>query len=129
MIKKALSIVLVIFSLLGYLEWGEDNTMFLFQAEVDIFKKVFTDFGSIAHPFVLLPLLGQILLIYTAFQNPPKKLLVYLGIGCITLLLGLMLFIGIISSNLKILLSTLPFLLTSIVTIVHHQRKSKVSNV
>ena len=122
---KILSFLLILFSLFGYLEWAGDNSMFLYQAEIDVFKMMLEDIGSLAHPFVLLPLLGQILLLYSIFRDNPKRWIVYSGIACIALLLGLMFFIGIISSNLKILLSTLPFLVTSIVTIVYHQRKHK----
>ncbi|MDF1699458.1 MAG: hypothetical protein P1U56_26635 [Saprospiraceae bacterium] len=125
---KVLNLLLVLFSLVGYLEWGEHSSSFLFEVEIVVLKEAFSNLGSIVHPLIILPLLGQVLLAYTAFQIRPNKIVIYLGIGCIALLFGFVFVIGIISSNFKILLSTLPFLLTSIVTIVYHQRKSKVNN-
>lgn len=121
---KILTICLIIFSLIGYLEWGGGNHQFLFQVEGEILAKAFSDFTSIIHPFVLLPFFGQILLIVTLFQKKPKKLLVYLAIGGIGILFLLMLFIGIISPNFIIILSTLPFLTTAVLTIINF-RKAK----
>ena len=114
---KVLNLLVVLTSLFGYLEWGKDNHMFLFQGEYDILVKLLTDPGSVMHPLVMLPLLGQVLLLSTLFQKAPGKMLTYAGIGCIGLLLGLMFFIGVLDANIKILCSTLPFLLTSILAI------------
>ena len=122
---KILNALLVLTSLLGYLEWGKDNKQFLFQAEVEIVSKLFTDPTSVIHPLTLLPLAGQLLLLITLFQKSPNKLLTFIGIGGLSLLRGLMLFIGIISLNLKILCSTLPFLVLGFITIQHHLSPSK----
>ena len=120
--SKLLNAGLVLTSLLGYLEWGSDNSMYLFQMERDILSKLFSDPASMIHPLIVLPILGQILLIITLFQKQPKKLLTYLGIGGIGLLLFLMLFIGLLEMNARIVLSTLPFLSISIVTLQYHYR-------
>ena len=78
---------------------------------------------SIAHPMVLLPLLGQVLLLITLFQKRPSKTLTYLGMACLGILLGLMFFIGLIEMHIKILGSTLPFLLTCFLIIRHYLMK------
>ncbi len=121
--SKLLNAGLVLSSLLGYLEWGGDNSMYLFQMEKDILSKLFSDPASMIHPLIVLPLLGQILLIITLFQKQPKKLLTYLGIAGIGLLLFLMLFIGLLQMNARIVLSTLPFLGISILTLRHYYLK------
>ena len=110
--SKILNLLLVITSLFGYLEWGKDNHTFLFQAEGEVFSQFFTNPGSVIHPFVLLPILGQVILVSTLFQTKPSKILTYTGIACLGLLLGLMFFIGIWDLHWKILFSTLPFFLT-----------------
>ena len=117
--NKILTVCLFLFSLIGYLEWGGGNHQFLFQIEWDVLTKAFSDIASVLHPFVLLPLLGQILLIVSLFQKKPKKLLVYLAIGGLSILFLLMLFIGIIGPNYKIILSTLPFLITAVLAIIN----------
>ena len=40
---KLLNIGLILTSLIGYLEWGTDQSMFLFQGEWDVLTKLFTE--------------------------------------------------------------------------------------
>ena len=122
---KILNALLIITSLLGYLEWGGGNNILLFQGEADIILKLFTNPKSVAHPFILMPLLGQLLLLFTVFQKTPNRILTYIGIGSLGLLLGFMFIIGIISMNFKILLSTIPFLITAIYTVLYLRKNKK----
>lgn len=110
---KLFNIIIILTSLFGYLEWG-DQSAFLFQAELEIIAILFTDPASIIHPFTLIPLAGQILLMVTLFQQKPSKWLTVLGIICLAVLLLLMLFIGIMASELKTALSVLPFVIISV---------------
>jgi len=119
---KILNTFLILTSLAGYLEWGKDNEIFLFQAEGEILIKLINDPGSVIHPFTLLPMFGQILLLITLFQKNPGKKMTYIGLTCIGLLLVFMFVIGLISLNVKILLSTIPFMITAFITIRHHRR-------
>lgn len=118
---KILNLLLIVFSLFGYLEWGKDNSSFLFEAEAEIFSKLFTDPGSVVHPFTMLPLAGQLLLLVTLFQKKPNRWLTFTGMGGIGILLVFMFLIGLISLNVNILLSTMPFLGVGFVTIKHHR--------
>jgi hypothetical protein len=122
--SKYLIFLLVITSLFGYLEWGGGSHAFLFQGEAEMLYNIFTNPDSVFHPFVMLPLFGQILLLITLFQKSPNKLFIYLGIIGLGVLLGFMFIIGIISLNFKITFSTIPFLFISILTIIN-LRKSK----
>ena len=119
--SKLLNILLIISSLVGYLEWGGGNHTFLFEAESEIFTKLFADPGSVAHPLIVLPLIGQVILLVTLFQRVPGKMLTYMGIGCLAILFLLMFAIGLMSLNYKILLSTIPFLLVAVFTIRHYR--------
>src|SRR5690606_7351199 len=111
--------------LIGYLEWGKDSKMFLFQGEIEVVAKPFNDPASAIHPLTILPLLGQIILLFTLFQKQPSKIFTYIGLGCIGILLLFMFVIGIISMNFKILFSTLPFLFIG-VWIIRDYRKRKI---
>lgn len=114
---KLLNIGLIISSLLGYLEWGKNNHQFLFESEWYILSNIFSKPLSVLHPFTVIPLLGQLLLLITTFQEKPSKVLIYIGIACIGILLGFMFIIGLISQNFRILSSTIPFLIIAIFTI------------
>lgn len=125
---KLLNALVILTSLFGYLEWGNTNSMFLFQGEWEVLTKLVTDPASAAHPFVLLPLAGQVLLIVTLFQKQPGKWLTIFGVGAIGILLFFMFIIGIISFNPRIFGSTLPFVVVSILTIVNIWKvKSRVN--
>jgi hypothetical protein len=120
--SKILNALLILTSLVGYLEWGKKKETFLFQAEAEILMKLFSNPESVIHPFTLLPMFGQILLLITLFQKSPGKILTYIAMACIGLLLVFMFVIGMISLNVKILISTIPFLITAFLTIRHHRR-------
>ncbi|MFY8005339.1 MAG: hypothetical protein ACOVNR_10850 [Chitinophagaceae bacterium] len=107
--KKILNGLIIVSSLLGYLQWGGNNSLFLAEAEWQIFKNLFTHPTSVMHPFIIIPLIGQVLLFITLFLQQPKKLLTIIGVSSVGLLLFLMLFIGIIDTNFKILISVTPF--------------------
>lgn len=122
--SKILNSLLLITSFFGYLEWGGGNHSFLFQGEFEVISKLFTDPVSVLHPFIILPLLGQILLFITLFQNKPSKILTFISIGGLGILLAFMFVIGLISLNPKILFSTVPFLAIAVLTIVYHRKKN-----
>lgn len=111
--NKLLNFCLLLSSLIGYLEWGQGQHLFLVQAELEIFRKISTDPLSVLHPFTLIPFFGQLLLLFTVFQREPSKKLTYIGMSCLGILLLFMFIIGIISTNVKIILSTLPFIICS----------------
>ena len=114
---KLYNALLILTSLAGYLEWGGNNRIFLFQGEIDIISKLFHDPGSVAHPFILLPMFGQLLLLFTLFQRTPGKMVTYIGMGGIGVLLLFMFIISLISGSFKTLISTIPFLIVAVLTI------------
>lgn len=125
--RKITNVLLVIASLMGYLEWGGNQHAFLFQAEATLLQQLFTSPLTAMHPFTILPLLGQLLLIVTLFQKTPNKLLTYLGIGGIGLLLGFLFIIGLMSANTKIIACSLPFILLSIIAIRQNSGNGKAA--
>ncbi len=124
---RLLNSLLLVFSLFGYLEWGHGNRSFLFEAEWKILSGLFTEPLSAAHPFILLPMAGQILLICTLFQKRPGKIPTLISIACLGLLLGFMLITGLISHNIRITASALPFLITAVITSTRHLRAGSIS--
>ncbi len=115
---RLLHLLLFVTSLLGYMEWGIDNHSFLFQAEVELLSKLFTDPLSVIHPFTIIPLFGQALLIVNIVRAKPVKWISYTAISCIGLLFLMLIFIGLWGMNIKMTLASLPFILISIYTIV-----------
>ena len=123
---KYLNLLLILASLLGYLQWGGDNHMFLFEAEWDLLKKAIEEPASVVHPFTVLPFLGQVLLFITLFQKQPDKRLTLIGIALLGMLLVLLFLIGIMTLNFRILFSTLPFLILAVITIIAFRKKNQL---
>jgi len=121
--QKILNGLAILTSLFGYLEWGSGQSMFLFQGEWEVLRRLFSEPLSVLHPFTLVPLLGQVLLIVTLFQKEPSRWLTYIGLACLAVLLLMMVLVGVLGSNFKILLSTLPFLLTAVLAIREARKK------
>lgn len=111
--RRILNGLLILTSLFGFLEWGGNNQAFLFEAELDVLSRSFTDPVAVIHPLTLLPMAGQIVLLITLFQDNPGRRLTFCGITGLGLLITLMLVIGLIGLNWKIVASTLPFLLVA----------------
>ncbi len=122
--SKIINSLLIITSLLGYLEWGTDNRSFLFEAEYEILLKILKDPVSVFHPFTLLPMIGQLLLLVTLFQKKPNKSLTYIGMSGLAVLLVFMFFIGVLGLNFKIILSTIPFIAVMIIAVRHYRKLS-----
>lgn len=125
--SKILNLLLILASLAGYLEWGRGNSSFLFEAEAEIISKLLNDPTSVLHPFTMLPLTGQIILLFTLFQKRPNKSLTFVGIGGIGILLAFMFVIGLVSLNFKIVSSVTPFLLIGAIAIRHHRQMTPKS--
>lgn len=120
--SKILNFLLLITSLIGYLEWGGNNHIFLLKAEAEIISKLFSDPASVLHPFTIIPMVGQAMLLITLFQKQPNKVLTYISIGGLGILLGFMFVIGLMGLNYKIIFSTIPFLVVAVLAIMHYRK-------
>jgi len=126
MIVRVLLFLLLLSSLFVFLDWGKGNQMYLYQIEGEILNKLFSNPKSVLHPFIILPLIGQILLLFALLSNTNYKKIIISGIVCIGILVFFILVVGILSNNIKISLSTLPFLVLSILIFLN-LRKNNIS--
>ena len=116
---KLLNLGLILSSFIGYLEWGTDQSNMLILMEWELIKLFVTDPLSALHPFTIIPMLGQILLLITLFQKTPDRLLSYLGLGFLSLLLLMVLLVGFLAMNFMIIASALPFVVTGVLSLLH----------
>lgn len=122
--QKLLLAGIFIAFLFCYMEWGGSNHGFIFQLELELMSDKSKGIESILHPFVLLPLAGQLLLIFSLFQPLTKKWIVLCAILALSVLVLMILFAGLLSLNVKMIASTLPFIILSVVYVNRHFRKS-----
>lgn len=111
---RILLAVLLLTSFIGYLEWGNQR-QFLFQMEAFILRKMWSDPLEVIHPFTVLPLLGQLILLTTILRSRPKTGWIITGASLIGILYLLLLLIGILGGNYKIILFSLPYILIATV--------------
>ena len=107
---KKIILGLLLSSFIGYLEWGK-HSEYIGQIEFDLLLKMSDSPKAFLHPFILLPLLGQMTLLASLLVPNPQYWLVLITSGGIALLYLMLLFIGLLNWNLKITLFTLPFLI------------------
>lgn len=123
MIKKTFNFLLIITSLFGYTEWGQNHHAFIFEMEQELLVHFISKMGAFSHPLILIPLMGQLLLIVTLFQKEPYKKLTFIGLGCLSLIILMFLLVGILSINFKIIGSTIPFIVVAILTVRSYLKK------
>ena len=117
MMQRLLNLGLLLAFLVCYLEWGQDQSSFLFQMEYSIFFEKKESIDTFTHPFIIIPFIGQLLIFYTLFQKKPNRKLTVIGLSLLSILVLLILLVGLLSLNIKIILSTITFLLISLMII------------
>ncbi len=121
--NRFLALTLLFTSLFGYLAWGNNQQAFLYQVEWDVISKLMNEPASVMHPLILLPLIGQLLLLISVFKRHPGKILLFTGLVCIGVLFLMMLLVGILSSNAKIILLASPYLIVALITVWYNLMK------
>lgn len=121
--KKIINSCLFLSSFIGYLEWGKGQHSFIFQVERDLLLKSSNSSDAFLHPFVLIPLSGQLIILYTIFQQKPNRILSLIGLACMSVIMLLLFFIGVTSQNMRILGSTIPFIMSGIFVLRYNWKR------
>ena len=116
---------LLISSFFVYLSWSKTSSAFLFQMEFEILTKLFNNPLSVLHPFTIIPLIGQVLLLISLLQKQPNNLLMKLGISSLLFLIGFIFIVGILSLQLTIIISTVPFISLAVLSFLEIKRNNK----
>ncbi|MDI9257338.1 hypothetical protein [Flavobacterium sedimenticola] len=106
---KKVILGLFLSSFIGYLEWAKQSE-FIVQIEFDLLRKINQSPEAFLHPFILIPLLGQLILVFSLLIAKPKMSWVFIASTAIALLFLMLLLVGVLSWNPKMMLFTLPFL-------------------
>jgi heme A synthase len=121
---KWLILLLLLAFLIIYLEWGKGNSMFVFQMEYEILAGKTDTKNVFMHPLVAMPFIGQLLLLFSLFQKQSNRKLIVASIVLMGILVFMCLLAGVLSKNLRIVGSTLPFI-TIAILVVKAGRKNK----
>lgn len=112
--KKAALFCLWLSFFFCYLEWGTDQSAFVFEIAYQILFKQGDKASSFMHPLILGPFVGQLLILVALAQKQPRKGLVWAGIGLMGVLVFFVALAGVLGGNVKVVLSTLPFILSAL---------------
>lgn len=121
--KKLINIALLLTSLIGYLEWGKGQHAFLFQVELDLLLKARGSTETFMHPLVFAPLIGQVIILFTLFQKEPGRKLTLFGLACLSTIMLMIFFIGLISLNVRIAGSATPFVVAAVFALRHNWKR------
>ena len=124
---RVLNFLLLATSLCAYLEWGGKQHLFLFQAELMLFSKLMHDPLAVLHPMIVLPFIGQVLLLITLFQKKPNWLYTILSLIFLGVLNVFIFVVGLLSLNMKITIASFPIIVISILILkqIRTRRKAK----
>ncbi len=112
---RSLGAALVLTSGMAYLRWGGGSqSAFLFEMEGTILEKLTTAPQSVLHPFVILPLSGQLLLIGNTLLPRPRPGILLAGMALLGSLLSFILFAGILGQDPAVAGSCIPFLTVAV---------------
>lgn len=124
--KRLLNLGLLIAFQFCYLEWP-NHSMYVFEAEKEIFTKTENWISNFTHPIILTGLVTQIVLLLGAILpniNSKLNTLSVLLLGALVLLFAV---VGVLSLNYKIIFSTLPFLIVTVIYFVKNSNKISIS--
>ena len=125
MVFRLLIFLLLCSTFVPYLEWGMGSSTFIIQSEVEVLSKLFKEPGAVMHPFIIIPLIGQFILLFVFFQKKPAQWLLRAGILAVGLLVVFILFIGLFTFNWKMVFSALPFVVLALWTLWLNKIESK----
>ena len=105
-----------------YLEWGKDHSAFIFQLQFTLFTGS-ANSSAFFHPLILIPFIGQLLLMVSICIPWLGKKLTITAITLLSSLVLMVILAGSLSLNYKILLSAFPFVLFSSIYIYKIKNK------
>ncbi len=115
--NRIYSFALLLGFLMCHFEWGS-HEMFLLQIQHNLIFE--NKDNSLLHPLIIGPALGELVLLFTLVK--PNKKLILLGLILLGILVFFVLLAGILGGRMKMIISTLPFLLTSISFIRNYKK-------
>lgn len=117
--RRILNSTLLVAFQFCYLEWPPNNSLFIFQGELEIASKTNKLINNLSHPVILAGLVAQIILLLGVFYPKLNKKVNLIGVVLLFLLVFLFFIVGVFAKNYKITCSTLPYLVLSVVYIIY----------
>ena len=114
------SLGLLLSFLLCYFHWG-NNSAFLIEIQYELLLK--NKDVSLLHPLIIGPAIGELLLLFTLLK--PNKKLILTGLILPGVLVLMVLLAGILGLQFKMIASTIPFIIVSILYMRYYKKLKK----
>ncbi len=126
--KQVCAAGLFISFFLGYLEWGTDSAAFVYEGFIEVISNSKGLKSNFTHPLIVLPLIGEVIFILGAFNSRLKNKWLIGALVLTGLLYVMILLAGVLSKNLKMILSAAPYILFAIglVRAILREKKLKI---
>jgi hypothetical protein len=111
--RRIFALLTLVSTLFGFMEWGGGNSTFVFSAEREVLRKIFENPISVFHPLIILPFVGQMILVISVIIPGINRWISISGIICAGLLFIMILLTGLFTLNVEVILSVMPFFIFS----------------
>jgi hypothetical protein len=113
-VNRLLKIGIFISFLICFVDFGHDGAVFVGELEYNIIVNLKDTAGSFTILFFLLPFIGQLIISVSIFKNNAITK-IFFGTILLSFIVLLILILGLLTSNIKIIISTIPFISISII--------------
>lgn len=118
---RTIAALLLLSPLIVYLQWGKNQSEFLLHAEITVFKTLLSQPQQLNSPFVILPLLGQLLCLPNLILMYKSTKLLVLAAVLLSSLIVMVLFVSVITLNILSFVSVLPFIVSVTLLAINRQ--------
>ncbi len=105
-----------------HLEWGGNNSDYLVAMEIKVLSGAVSGADLFLHPMILLPLLGQLMVLMALIHPHRLRMLAITGQVMLSLLVGLIFLSGLLRPHLLVAISTIPFLASSVLFYIAYRK-------
>jgi hypothetical protein len=122
---RLFNIALIVTFLICYLDFGHDGSGFVGQIEYSVIKNLNAEISALQNPLFILAFIGQILILISVFNSNHSNGLIFLGIKLLGVIVLLILIFGVFLLNVKMIVSTIPFISVVILYILKVKSKKR----
>ncbi len=126
-VNRLLKIGIFISFLICFVDFGHDGALFVGELEYNIIVTLKDSNGAFAILFFLIPFIGQLIIFISIFKNNGITKIFFVTI-LLSFIVLLIFILGLLTSNIKIIISTIPFISISIIYFYKVTKRKTINN-
>jgi hypothetical protein len=125
--NRLIKIGIFISFLICYVDFGHDGAVFVGEIEYKIIVNLKDSMESFSILFFLISFLGQLIIFISIFKNNDLRK-IFLGTIMLSVIVLLIFILGLFTTNIKIIISTIPFISISIIYFYRIAKSKTINN-